>query len=114
MDKETRRLKRIKRRYRGELSFRILSVSAIVLAASFLVFFLTDIIRTGYTAFEQAVVQTEITYDADTVEIPQLAVSEEMGELVSRGYLRLIPMKVEEHPELMNTSHTEWVCRSGS
>ena len=51
MDKETRRLKRIKRRYRGELAFRVLSVSAIIVAASFLVFFLTDIIRTGYTAF---------------------------------------------------------------
>ncbi|WP_303851515.1 phosphate ABC transporter permease PstA [Seleniivibrio woodruffii] len=109
MDKETRRLKRIKRRYRGEITFRVLSVSAIVLAASFLVFFLTDIIRTGYTAFEQTVIQTELTYDADTVEIPQLAVSEEMGELVSRGFLRLIPQQVEENPKLMNTTQTQWV-----
>ena len=109
MDKETRRLKRIKRRYRGEITFRLLSVSAIVLAASFLVFFLSDMIRTGYTAFEQTVVQTEITYDADTVEIPQLAVSEEMSDLVSRGFLRLIPQMVEENPKLMNTTQTQWV-----
>ncbi|MCD8552842.1 phosphate ABC transporter permease PstA [Seleniivibrio sp.] len=109
MDKETRRLKRIKRRYRGEISFRLLSISAIVLAASFLVFFLSDMVRTGYTAFEQTVVQTEITYDADTVEIPQLSVSEEMSDLVSRGFLRLIPQMVEENPKLMNTTQTQWV-----
>lgn len=109
MNKETRRLKRIKRRYRGEVTFRALSISAIVLAASFLVFFLSDMIKTGYTAFEQTVIQTEITYDADTIEIPQLAVSEEMGELVSRGFLRLIPQHVEEDPKLMNTTQTEWV-----
>jgi len=109
MNKETRRLKRIKKRYRGEITFRALSISAIVLAASFLVFFLSDMIKTGYTAFEQTVIQTEITYDADTIEIPQLAVSEEMGELVSRGFLRLIPQHVEEDPKLMNTTQTEWV-----
>ncbi len=109
MNKETRRLKKIKKRHRGEITFRALSISAIVLAASFLVFFLSDMIRTGYTAFEQTVIQTEITYDADTVEIPQLAVSEEMGDLVSRGFLRLIPQQVEENPGLMNTTKTEWV-----
>ncbi|WP_415238638.1 phosphate ABC transporter permease PstA [Seleniivibrio woodruffii] len=108
-NKELRRQKRIRQRYRGEILFRILAVSAIVVAASFLVFFMTDIIRTGYTAAKQTVIQTEVTYNADSMEVPQMAVTEEMELLVSRGFLRLIPMQMEENPKLMNTVKTEWV-----
>lgn len=86
-----------------------MSFMAIVVAASFLVFFLFDIIRTGYTAFQQTMIQTEITYSQDSIDYPSEAVSEEVFDLLSRGFMRLIPTQVEENPKLMNTKQTMWI-----
>ncbi len=63
----------------------------------------------GHTAFKQAYVLTEISYSEEAREIPFLAVSEEMENIVSRGVLRLIPRQMEENPDLIGKQIKEWV-----
>lgn len=107
--KELRRLKRIRKRYRGETSFRIISFMAIVVAASFLIFFLFDIIKTGYSALKQTEILTEINYTQEAVDYPDDAVSPDVYDFVSRGFIRLIPTQLEENPKLINTKQMVWI-----
>ncbi|MGE4319244.1 MAG: phosphate ABC transporter permease PstA [Deferribacterales bacterium] len=109
MDREKRRQQRIRKRYRGETFFRSCALMAIVVAASFLIFFLVDIVRTGYTAFQQTEINVDVVYNQDTVDFPQTAVPDELSDLVSRGFLRLIPGQVEENPDLMGTTQNLWI-----
>ena len=109
MDREQRRLTQIKKRYRQEKIFRLLSVSAILMASAFLVFFLADIIKTGHTALYQTEIQTEVTYNEKTVKSTHLAVPKELSRMVSRGFIRLIPREVDANPELMNSTVTRWI-----
>ncbi|ADD68396.1 phosphate ABC transporter, inner membrane subunit PstA [Denitrovibrio acetiphilus DSM 12809] len=109
MDKEKRRLRLIKRRYRQEKLFRFLAMFAIILATSFLVFFLADITRTGYSAFQQTEIQVDVTYNAETSKFTHLAVPKDYQRLISRGFLRLIPLEIKANPELMNTTVKRWI-----
>lgn len=109
MDRETRRLKLIKKRYRQESAFRIGSMFAILTATAFLVFFLVDISRTGYTALKQAEILVDVTYNEQTKQYSHLAVPKEYQRIVSRGFTRLIPREIDANPELMNTVQTRWI-----
>ena len=96
-------------RHRAEKRFRVYSLMAVVLAALFLVVFLGDIVSTGWPAFEQTQLQVKVYYGEESKEIPSLAVDEDLSYLVSRGFLRLLPMKMEAEPQLMGTEREEWV-----
>ena len=100
---------RLKRRYRAEARFKGYCIGALLVAVTFLVVFFFDIIRQGYPAFYRAEIQTQITYSERSVEIPTLAVAEDLRQIVSRGVLRTIPMEVQNDPSLMGTSPTRWV-----
>jgi phosphate transport system permease protein len=100
---------RTQRRYRAERRFKALCIGALALAVVFLVIFFGDMIRKGYTAFAQAKIQAEITYSERSVDLPLAAVDEEVRHLVSRGWLRQIPNRVEANPELMGRTVTQWV-----
>ncbi|MEF8792887.1 phosphate ABC transporter permease PstA [Thiohalorhabdus sp.] len=101
--------KRTQRRYRAEKRFKALCIAALTLAVVFLAIFFGDMIRKGYSAFAQAKIQTEVTYNERSVEIPLAAVGEDVRKLVSRGWLRLIPKQVEANPELMGRTITRWI-----
>jgi len=101
--------KRIRQRYRRERRFKALCVGAILLSVLFLVFFFTDIIQRGYTAFYQAQIQVDVTYSERTVNLPPAAVDGEVRPFVSRGWLRQLPDHVEADPELMGQTVTRWV-----
>ena len=101
--------KRLGKRHRIEKRFRIYTAGAIMLACAFLIFFFFDIISKGYTAFLQAEVKVEISYSEEARELPFLAVTEEMEPIVSRTFLRQIPRRMEETPELLGTTRNEWV-----
>jgi phosphate transport system permease protein len=100
---------RLKRRYRAERRFRYACMSALGLAAVFLVVFFADIISTGVSAFSQTQIRVDVTYTDETVEIPPLAVDETVRPFVSRGFLRQIPKEVAADPGLMGTTQTRWV-----
>lgn len=109
-DKREKKVKaRITSRYRKERVFKTMSMLAIAFAILFLLFFFYDIISKGYTAFVQAEVLVDVTFNEKTVEMPANAVDDELFGVVSRGYLRLIPREVKENPELMGTTTRKWV-----
>ncbi len=101
--------KRTRQRYRRERRFKALCVGAILLSVAFLVFFFTDIIQRGYTAFYQAEVRAEVTYSERTVDLPPAAVDDEVRPFVSRGWLRQLPDHVEADPDLMGQTVTRWI-----
>ena len=100
---------RTQRRYRAEQRFKALCIAALGVSVVFLAVFFGDMIRKGYTAFAQAQIQVEVTYNERSVDIPLAAVGADVRHLVSRGWLRQIPNRVEADPELMGQTVTRWV-----
>ena len=101
--------KRLKRRYRFEKIFKSSAVLALSLAACFLIFFFYNIISTGYSAFEQAEILADVQYNEATVKNYNKAIDKPLRKVISRGVLRTIPLYMEAHPELMNTTRSEWL-----
>ena len=107
-------LKSTRMRYRRERRFKIYCAAALVLAGVFLVVFFSDIVAKGYTAFWQAQIKVEVSYTQDVKELPFLAVGEDVSNLISRAWFRKLPRKLNEHPELIGTTRTEWVLADGA
>lgn len=105
--------RKLRKRYAAEKRFQLYGKMALLLATAFLVFFFYDIIKTGYTAFSQAEVRAEVTFSEETLQMPNKAVSRENRDVISRGFLRILPQVVEQHPEFMNTTQTMWVVAKG-
>ncbi|ROO23916.1 phosphate ABC transporter permease PstA [Salinisphaera orenii] len=99
----------LKKRYRAEKRFKACCIGALVLAMAFLVLFFTDMIRQGYSAFYETQIRAEVTYNEDTVEFAMDSVSEEVFPLVSRAFFRGVPRQVENNPDLMDTTQTQWL-----
>ncbi len=99
----------IQRRYRAERRFKALCIGALSLAVVFLAVFFADIIGKGYTAFVRAQIRVAVTYSEQTVEIPPAAVSGEVRDFVSRGFLRGIPSQVKAESGLMGRTVERWV-----
>ena len=102
-------LKGLSGRHRAEKRFRVYSFMAVVLAAVFLVLFLGDIVVTGWPAFQQTEMLVEVDYNEKASQNAVYAVDEDLSYLVSRGYLRLIPMRMKENPQLLGQTREEWV-----
>jgi len=98
---------RLKRRHRLEKRFQYACITALAIAGAFLVLFFTDMIRTGYPAFVQTEVQVEVDYS--NPDEYWLAIDPEMRDVVSRGFTRLLPSRMEQNPELVGQKRTEWV-----
>ncbi|SHL07211.1 phosphate ABC transporter permease PstA [Halomonas caseinilytica] len=99
----------LKSRHRKSARLKWMSMGALGLAGMFLVLFFADMLVKGLPAFQQAQIQVEVDYSEQASEIPLAALSEEIRPLVSRGYLRLIPQRMKDNPELQGTTRTEWV-----
>jgi len=102
----------LKRRYRADQRFKFYGMTAIAFALSFLAFFFSDIISKAVPAFEQAYVQVPVTYDESIIKNYNLAIPRELSSLVSKSYLRTLPKKLKENPELLGTTHDEWALAS--
>lgn len=98
-----------KRRYRAEKRFKFYGLVALLISMGFLFFFFADIIKNGYTAFRQTEIKAEVTYTKETIEIPPLAVNEEVRDFVSRGFMRMIPSQVENNPDLLGKTVSQWI-----
>lgn len=104
---------RLKRRYRFEGMFKGASVFALLLAACFLTFFFYDIISKGYSAFSQAEILVEVSYSEAASHRYRKAVEKSVRPIVSRGYLRTIPLYIQNHPEVLGTTVKQWVIADG-
>ncbi|MHB0776400.1 phosphate ABC transporter permease PstA [Halomonas sp. WWR20] len=99
----------LKRRHRRSRRLKWISLGALILAATFLVVFISDMLVKGLPAFQQAQIQVEVSYNERSQQMPPAAVDDDVRRLISRGYLRLIPGRMQENPDLMGTTRMEWV-----
>ncbi|MCF8108487.1 MAG: phosphate ABC transporter permease PstA [Desulfohalobiaceae bacterium] len=101
--------KRLQKRYKAEKRFKRYCITALLLAISFLVVFFLTLISKGAGAFRQAEILTEIAFHEQSRQMPLAAVNEDLRHLVSRGWLRKVPIMLKENPKLMDTVQTYWV-----
>ncbi len=98
----------IKRRNQKAAIFKGLTVFSIVFSISFLVFFLVDIVRSGYPAFTQTYVKIEININDEVVENPYGALGGKQLKIISRAWLRDLPVLIKSNPSWMNTKQEFW------
>lgn len=101
--------RRIVGRRRREKRFHLYCLVAILLALVFLVSFFANLIYTGHQAFQQAEIQVQVTYSEKSRDLPLAALNDDTRYLVSRGWLRLLPQRIEKNPALLGTAKMEWV-----
>ena len=99
---------RLRRRHRAEKRFRAACVGALAVAGTFLVVFFANMIHAGYPAFVQTQIRVQVDYGV-APDKPWLAVDESMRPLVSRGFMRAIPRRLQDNPELAGRVRDEWV-----
>ncbi len=99
----------LKKRAGRDKRFRIYAYTAILMAGAFLVFFFADIIGTAWSAFEQAELRVEVSYNEEAKDMGDYALTEELSYLVSRGFTRLIPGEMKRDRSLLGTSTEKWV-----
>ena len=99
----------LRKRKNREARFKALSYMAISVAGIFLVIFFADIVRQGYTAFQQTEIAVEVTYTQEIYDNPRSAIDGKIAPLVSRGVTRILPMHLRENPQLMGKTEKLWV-----
>lgn len=102
----------LRKRRAAERRFRLCAVSALFLAGAFLVFFLFDIGRKAYPAFQQAELLVTVNYTADAYDNPYAAMDPDTVQIVSRSFTRLIPSMMAENRKLIGASRQVWVLAS--
>lgn len=98
----------IEKRNKLARRFKYTTMAAVILSLSFLGFFLFDIIKTGFPAFQQSYVKVQITIDEDTAQNPYGIFDRTMNKLISRAWLRSLPQDINAHPEWIGTTQTFW------
>ncbi|MFA7082930.1 MAG: phosphate ABC transporter permease PstA [Arcobacteraceae bacterium] len=98
----------IEKRNRLARRFKYTTLAAVILSLSFLGFFLFDIVKTGYPAFQQSYIKVEIKFDEETASNPYGIFDKTMSKLISRAWLRSLPQKIAKNPQWMGTTQTFW------
>jgi len=99
----------LKKRYLKDKAFRFAGIAALALALTFLVFFFYDIIGKAWPAFVQAEVEAVVSYNEASMNNYSQAVDHKLRPLISRGWLRTLPLYMKDNPQVMGTQETMWV-----
>ncbi|MCS3903967.1 phosphate transport system permease protein [Methylohalomonas lacus] len=99
---------RMKKRYRAERRFKGYCITGLATALVFLLVFFTDIIVKALPALQQAEVRITYVYNEESADFPSAGIQEDYYELVSRGWLRIVPKRMRDNPELMGTTEQTW------
>ena len=99
----------LSKRHRSSKRFKKFTLASLLFSIAFLAFFLFDIIGKGAPAFEQAYVNVEVTYNEASKKSYRKAIDRKYTRIVSRAWLRTLPMEMENNPELMGTKVKMWV-----
>lgn len=95
--------------------FKWIAASSLAVSIIFLAIFLFDMVSKGYQSFQQTYVKVPVNINAETIEYSHLAVDrKKYGFLVSRAWLRGMPMLVKENPSMMNTNEERWVLANSN
>lgn len=99
---------RMKKRYRAERRFKGYCMTGLAVALVFLLVFFADIISKALPALQQAEVRITYEYNEESADFPSAGIQEDYYELVSRGWLRIVPKRMRNNPELMGTTEETW------
>lgn len=100
---------RMKKRYRAERRFKAYCMAGLAVAVMFLLVFFADIISRALPALQQAEVLITYDYNEESQGFPAAGIREGYYEFVSRGFLRMVPVRMRDNPKLMGTSEQVWV-----
>ncbi|MBI1195051.1 MAG: phosphate ABC transporter permease PstA [Gammaproteobacteria bacterium] len=100
----------IRRRYRAEKRFQVYCITAVLFSLLFLAFFFVDLSSKGWPALQQAQVQAEVSY-SETVKAGQYrkAIDKSLEHVVSRGWLRTLPLYLRQHPDEVGKKEVLWI-----
>lgn len=99
----------LSKRHRSSKRFKRFTLASLLFSIAFLAFFLFDIVGKGTPAFKQAYVNVEVTYSEASKKSYRKAIERKYNNIVSRAWLRTLPMEMENNPELIGTKTKMWV-----
>ncbi len=99
----------LSKRHRSSKRFKKFTLASLLFSIAFLAFFLFDIVGKGTPAFKQAYVNVEVTYSEASKKSYRKAIERKYNNIVSRAWLRTLPMEMENNPELIGTKTKMWV-----
>jgi len=99
----------LSKRHRSSKRFKRFTLASLLFSIAFLAFFLFDIVGKGTPAFKQAYVNVEVTYSEASKKSYRKAIDRKYNNIVSRAWLRTLPMEMENNPELIGTKTKMWV-----
>lgn len=112
MEFNTAHRERMKKRYKAERRFKAYCMAGLGVAFTFLLVFFADIIVKALPALQQTEVRITYEYNEESADFPDLGVQEDYYEFVSRGWLRIVPKRMRDNPELMGTTEETWALAS--
>lgn len=104
----------ISRRNINEKLFRTASVSAMIAAVSFLAVFLVSIFLQGVQALRQTEIKITVSYGVNAKRHPETAIQSRYTGLVSRGFVRAIPDRMENDKSVPGRTEQMWVPASSA
>ena len=99
----------LKARHASAKRFKKFTLTSLIFSILFLAFFLFDIVGKGIPAFHVAYIQIDVTFNEKSLNDTRFAVDKKYRDVVSRAWLRDIPLLVKENPNFMNTTLATWV-----
>ncbi len=96
-------------RHRSSKRFKAFTLTSLIFSIAFLIFFLFDIISKGTPAFKQAYLHIDVTYSKEAKTNYRKAIDKKYNNVVSRAWLRTIPMTIKNNPELLGKTIKTWV-----
>ncbi|KPQ19562.1 MULTISPECIES: phosphate ABC transporter permease PstA [unclassified Halomonas] len=103
----------LRRRHRKSARLKWISMGALGLAGLFLVLFFADMLNKGLPAFQQAYINTEVTYTEEAATDARQAIAEDLVPIVSRTEIREIPKEIRNDEDLIGTSEQKWLLVNG-
>lgn len=99
----------LKKRHASAGRFKKFTLTSLIFSIAFLAFFLFDIIGKGIPAFNVTYVKVEVNYSEAALKDYRKAVDRKYRNIISRAWLRELPLIIKKDPSLLNTKRTQWV-----
>ncbi|MGE4382144.1 MAG: phosphate ABC transporter permease PstA [Arcobacter sp.] len=99
----------LKKRHTSAARFKKFTLTSLIFSIAFLAFFLFDIVGKGVPAFKVAYIKTDVIFNEKSINDSRFAVKKEYRDIVSRAWLRDLPLLLKNHPQYENTTQNLWV-----
>ena len=99
----------LKARHTSAKRFKKFTLTSLIFSILFLAFFFFVFVGKGIPAFHVAYIQVDVTFNEKSLNDTRFAVDKKYRDVVSRAWLRDIPLLVKENPNFMNTTLATWV-----